>query len=54
LQIGLQVEEGKQGDEGTKKRRYGFLHARVEYKRKRCGSKEGNCILYPDMRERWD
>jgi hypothetical protein len=50
--MGHQVEEGKGADEGTRKRRYAFFDAPVEYKRRKCGSKEGNCIPQADMSER--
>jgi hypothetical protein len=47
--MGLQIEEGKQAHEGTMKRRYPFFHAPVEYKGRKCRSKEGNSIPCPHM-----
>jgi hypothetical protein len=54
LQIGLQIEEGKQAREAAMKTRHPFFHAPVWYKRKTCHSKEGNSIPCQHMSEIWE
>jgi hypothetical protein len=45
------MEEGKQRHEATLQRRYPFLHAPVEYKRKKYRSRKGQLHPYLHMSE---